>query len=398
MRSATLACGALLAVFLTQSAEARRLDSAITLGEGVHLYSKVLGEERRLLIALPDSYGKTQRSYPSLYVLDAEAQFVTAAALVSSMAKNDQIPEMVVIGITNTQRNRDLVPSLPYHHSNGHPMSGAAVAFARFVVGELQPWVRARYRVNDFRILAGHSNGGLFALHLIMTRPASFSAYLAMSPSHGDDMTPALVKALHALRADQFVFLSSADHEPNIGPATGKLAARLSQAPSAAVRWTSRHFDHETHRTSVQPALYAGLRALYDGYLADDLAPPNAMGYAASAAELEAHYARLSGKLGTELPVPSGAYAGAARMFLKSQSTEQWQAICRAWVAAYPDSAEANAQMGDALVAAGRRGEAHLAYEKSIELAAGDEDPYGWAAEYRRKADETRANGEGLKK
>lgn len=380
---------------LSQSniASAQLLDSTVSLGQSARLWSRVLQEERRILIAMPASYSKTSRAYPVLYVLDAETQFVNAAAMTAGMAKNDVIPEMIVVGITNTDRNRDLTPEGPYHHSNGGPMRGAATAFSRFLSTELQPWVAARYRVAPYRILAGHSNGGLFALYVIMSDPDSYSAYIAMSPSHGDDMNSAATRAIRALQPNQFVFLSSGDHEPNIRPATERLADQLSRGSATGARWTYRHFEHENHRSSVLPAMYAALRALFEGYFPDDLAPPDVMALGMSARELAQHYDGLSRRLGLTLSVPAGAYASSARAFSDAGAVEAWLSICEAWVGAFPYSGEASGQLGDALVTAGRRSEAHRAYERSIELATGEEDPYGWLSSYRRKAGETATKG-----
>ena len=52
---------------------------------------------------------------------------------------------------------------------------------------ELIPKIEGQYRTQPFRIFAGHSLGGLFAVHTMLTRPDLFNAYIAVSPIPGAD-------------------------------------------------------------------------------------------------------------------------------------------------------------------------------------------------------------------
>ena len=60
---------------------------------------------------------------------------------------------------------------------------GGADRFLEFIDGELKPWVNENFRTEPFEILGGHSFGGLFAVHVMLNRPDSFDAYIAVSPS-----------------------------------------------------------------------------------------------------------------------------------------------------------------------------------------------------------------------
>ena len=43
--------------------------------------------------------------------------------------------------------------------------------------------MNGNFRTERFRVLSGHSLGGLFALHVLASAPDAFDAYLAASPS-----------------------------------------------------------------------------------------------------------------------------------------------------------------------------------------------------------------------
>jgi predicted alpha/beta superfamily hydrolase len=60
-------------------------------------------------------------------------------------------------------------------------MAGGADSFLRFIREELLPEVDRKYRTAPFRILMGHSLGGLFALHAFSRSPGleTFRRHLA---------------------------------------------------------------------------------------------------------------------------------------------------------------------------------------------------------------------------
>ena len=68
----------------------------ISIGETVSVQSELLGEDRSLMIFLPESYSSSSFSYPVLYLLDGEPEFLHTAGIVEFLAGADQIPELIV--------------------------------------------------------------------------------------------------------------------------------------------------------------------------------------------------------------------------------------------------------------------------------------------------------------
>src|SRR5260370_18347013 len=102
---------------------------------------------------------------------------------------------MIVIGVANTDRTRDLYATRADFKLNGRtipfPTSGKSDRFLEFIAKELIPWAEARYRIVPLRILAGVSAGGNFALHASRTRSGPFYAMFASSPWLPSDVTAA---------------------------------------------------------------------------------------------------------------------------------------------------------------------------------------------------------------
>nr|MBX2843859.1 hypothetical protein [Flammeovirgaceae bacterium] len=141
-----------------------------------HLYkiqSKIINEEREFAIRLPDSYENddfyVDKKYPVCVVLDADWLFNISGEVINHMSRGsiEQIPEMIVVGIYNTNRNRDMLPSYSIDTNaitqeiNWTENEGSA-NFIKFITQELLPEIQQKFRTNNCRILIGHSFSGLF--------------------------------------------------------------------------------------------------------------------------------------------------------------------------------------------------------------------------------------------
>ena len=116
------------------------------------LKSTVLGEERTILVRTPAAYDSNQLRYPVLYLTDGDAHLNHTASSVEFLARNGRMTEMIVVGITNTDRTRDLTPTRVRIASNGasYPTSGGADNFLKFIETELIPEIEKRYRVQPY--------------------------------------------------------------------------------------------------------------------------------------------------------------------------------------------------------------------------------------------------------
>jgi predicted alpha/beta superfamily hydrolase len=155
-------------------------DSSIIIGTGFKIKSQILNEERQYWVHLPASYQNDlfyiQKRYPVLFLLDGQTHFHLVTGLVKSMSaeENEQIPEMIVVAITNTDRTRDFTPD------KSNQKQGSA-AFLYFLQHELLPEIDKQFRTKPYRVLAGHSLGGLFAVESFL-KQSVFNAYVAIDP------------------------------------------------------------------------------------------------------------------------------------------------------------------------------------------------------------------------
>lgn len=169
-------------------AAAQLTTESITLGQSFTLNSKILNEERKILVHLPEGYDYTSAQYPVLYVLDGNRYFLPASGMTKFLSVFRITPEMIVVAIPNTNRLRDLSPTnsaVDFSGNENHRYfdTGGGDEFLTFINDELFPLIDANYRTKPFRIFSGHSLGGLLVIHTLLSQPDMFDAYIAISPS-----------------------------------------------------------------------------------------------------------------------------------------------------------------------------------------------------------------------
>jgi len=85
----------------------------VAIGAFRQLRSDVLDEDRALLVCLPRDYDESPMSYPVLFVLygdQVRGYFAEAVHVVDRLSEEGSIPKMIVVGVANVDRYRDLSP------------------------------------------------------------------------------------------------------------------------------------------------------------------------------------------------------------------------------------------------------------------------------------------------
>lgn len=147
------------------------------------LDSKILGETREMYVYLPEMV--EGMVYPVIFLLDGHSLHNVCSSFVQHYSGRERIPEAIVVGIASTDRLRDFTPYERVAY-DGRYGGGGADAFLKFMTDELFPVVEEKYPVRDYRVLIGHSYGGLFVSYVLSSKPELFRAYLACSPWLGE--------------------------------------------------------------------------------------------------------------------------------------------------------------------------------------------------------------------
>ncbi len=161
--------------------------------------SRINNREYRIFTAVP-AKEPPPSGFPVIYLLDANALFGTMVEAIRIQSKRPEktgVIPAVIIGIGycgddmfNPARHYDFTLPVPESELPANPggskwpEQGGAENFLDFIEEELKPIVEKRVQIDSSRqTILGHSLGGLFVLHTLFTRPASFGTYIAGSPS-----------------------------------------------------------------------------------------------------------------------------------------------------------------------------------------------------------------------
>jgi predicted alpha/beta superfamily hydrolase len=152
-----------------------------------------------------------------------------------------ELRPMLVVGIENTERRRDMTGPTEVDSDRAiAPRVGGSTAFRAFIATELMPEIRRRYRVTDETAIIGESLAGLFIVETFIEQPELFDTYIALSPSLWWNHEALVRSAAGRLRAHRdlhaALYLSSAD-EDDIVAATERLAEILRASAPAGLRW-----------------------------------------------------------------------------------------------------------------------------------------------------------------
>ena len=329
----TVLAGGVVGIAVSVSAQPQ--GRQITLGHEHTIHSAILDEDREVQVALPESYGRTTIAYPVIFLLDGSSHLLHASATARFLANaRNRIPEMIVVALPNTNRNRDLTPG-----------PGAAT-FQRVLAEEIMPWVERNYRAAPERILVGHSLGGSFAVHTFLNRVELFDAYVAASAPvwRYDGLDEDMKAGVHrAMNAGAALYLSVGEHENDrLRGGVARLAAALEAMDSAAApAWSFVDMKDEDHSSTPQRSLYDALEARYADWRFPFFEDGADLERAGGLTGLEAHYARVSKRFGFNSPPPDTRLRQVARIYIEAGRHEDALRLSGAYVTEYPVLAEA---------------------------------------------------------
>ncbi len=349
---------------------------ALTLGHRELLSSRLLNEERTLLIYVPHPYDVKPGSYPALYLLDGESHFLHVAGIVAFMVGQGLMPPVMLVGVVNTDRSRDLTPTTTADTAE-FPTAGGAQKFLGFFREELLPWVEERYHPAPFRVLIGHSFGGLFALEALETSPDLFQGYVVISPSLWWNRMAPVSRARAALATHPdlkaWVYLTTGNEGGRMLAGAEVVADAFNDAGLPGLRWRFRPLPEESHGSIPHRAIYDALEFIFTPYQRS-LDAQHA-DFAAGLAGLDRRSQELSEIYGYPIPTTEEALDELGEAQLSLGRAEQALVTLRENVRRFPGSARASNRLGDACVATGKLAEAAARYRNALQLDAGSAHP-----------------------
>lgn len=356
-------------------------DIAPPVPQKLTIHSNILNEDRVVGIRTPQNYEKTKGPFPVLYLADGPSHINLVASIMDFLALGDRMPPLVIVGIANTDRTRDMTPSHsdeknPDGTVHADPTSGGADHFVDFIQNELMPEIERRYRVATYKIFAGHSFGGLLAVHILITRPDMFQAYIAASPSLWWDNQSALHQAQDFFAAhaelNKTFFFDLGNEGPQMRDPFDALQRTLTDKTPKDFHWKSAIYPDENHGSSVLRGYYDGLREVFF----DWHAPTDQDGKIIGGLQgLEAHCRELSARYGYEILPTENTVNNLGYQLLGDKKVAEAIVVFKRNVELYPASANVYDSLGDGYEADSKLDLATKNVQKAVEVGTKIDDP-----------------------
>jgi predicted alpha/beta superfamily hydrolase len=256
--------------------------------EVLALRSTHTGADYQLFVALPPDYRTSGKTYPVVYMLDADYSFALTRNIVQHFVERENLPPMILVAIAypgaasdrdtyRMNRTRDYTPA--YAPDGGYgaefqKVSGGGPKFRSFIALELVPLIERRYRTTPGdRAIIGHSYGGLFATYVLFTQPALFKRYIIVSPSLwyanriALTMEEAAAAAGRTLDARVFFAVGSHENQPANNRAMvddlNELVAKLKSRNHPRLTVGYKIYNGETHNSVFPGAVTRGLLTVF---------------------------------------------------------------------------------------------------------------------------------------
>ncbi|SDS19762.1 alpha/beta hydrolase [Christiangramia echinicola] len=143
---------------------------------------------KKIWVYLPESYKTSNRTYPVIYMHDAQNLFDKKTSYAGEWKVDEALdslktPEAIIVGIEHGGNKRiDELTPLPHEKYGG----GKADSYLDFLVNDLKPHIDSTYRSSsdyEYTGIFGSSLGGLVSFYAAIKYPETFGMIGSYSPS-----------------------------------------------------------------------------------------------------------------------------------------------------------------------------------------------------------------------
>jgi predicted alpha/beta superfamily hydrolase len=393
----------ILLVIISLSSHAQT-DNKIVIGKVDSVYSTILKEKRKVWVYLPNMKAGMQnpgQRYPVVYLLDGDGHFESVAGMIQQLSQvngNTIVPEMIIVGIPNTDRTRDLTPTHiisdpPMMDSNSTKNTGGGENFTAFLEKELMPHIDSLYPTQPFRILIGHSFGGLTVMNIITNHTKMFNAYIAIDPSmwyNKEQFLKATQKKLSAQKYSGTRLYVGIANTMSEGMTLEKLKKDttvdtrhirsifamdkfIKANTQNGLKYASKYYGDDDHGSVPLISEYDGLRFIFSWYRfkftrADFMEPGIGI-----VQRMKQHYQTVSKEFGFKVSPPEMQINGLGYNALSLKQYAKAAALFEMNIENYPESGNVYDSYADVLIAQKDTVKAIANYEKAFAITKSEE-------------------------
>lgn len=340
-----------------------------------NIRSEVMGEQRKIVVQLPKRYNsQPDTHYPVIYRLDGAASLVTMNAVLESLQSQRNAPEVIIVAIENTDRLRDLFPTVNRNPAGPLGVGGGGRKFLDFIIGELIPRVEKKYRIHDFRVIEGASAAGVFALYALQQKPDVFDAALTYSAAvwwaDGAEALSTVEFLKKQDTLDHYLYTAIGNEPSPMRPYYDTMISGIRAHQPAGLRWINQAFSDVPHDLVTSAGSFT---AYFNLFFPEVMQPSH---YNGDLASITAYYQALSRQRGKVYRASEAAIRQLGYHFVTEQNFQEAIKLFKYAIAQYPHVPDAYNGLAYGYEQAGEFEKALAQVNKALELASEDHQGY----------------------
>lgn len=390
----------LFLIFWVNLVFAQQKENKIIIGTVDSVQSNILGEKRKIWVYVPDPDSNSiflKQQYPVVYLLDGSSHFYSVAGMIHQLSRNMVCPKMIVVGILNTDRTRDLTPTHidaepPHYVSSAdsafYKTSGGGENFIAFIEKELIPHIEAKYKTAPYKMLIGHSYGGLAVMQTFVHHNNLFNAYISIDPSMHWDNQKLMKQAQKLLTEKRFegkslylgiantmdinmdlkkVLKDTTENTHIIRPILG-LHNSFEQNMHNGIKYKGRYYADDSHSSLPLIATYDALRFIFDFYPLKLTMKDYTDSTVALADKYQKHFIEISKQIGYIVKPEEAEMNYMGYDFLEQNHFSKGMSFFKMNIDNYPESFNVYSSMGDFYIAIDDKAKAIEFYTKALTI------------------------------
>lgn len=353
--------------------------------------SKILGEQRKVWIHIPNSDGGNDNTdkgrYPVIYLLDGDANFNNVVGITEFMSNAGLCPQMIVVGILHHSRMTELTFGTDKETPG---IVGNGENFMRYVEKELMPYIESNYPTAPYKIFIGHSVGGLTVVNTLIHHPNLFNAYVSLDGALWWNDQQIVKEAKKNLANTNYkgktLFMALANRmergvdtlevQKDSTEGTELIRSNLEfikdifKNKTNQLRFKHAFYENDDHSSVRLIGEYDALRFIFDYYklkiynsqLEDCNFKLDSL--------FVTHYNNVSAQIGYLIKPDENQVNGLGYYMLSQKQFNKAEALFKLNVANYPETANCYDGLGDLYLAKGDKEKAIASFKKTLSLKA----------------------------
>ena len=234
------------------------LDKYYAESKTIFIESDIYGKQRELQIFIPDEYAwEKEKEFKVLYLFDAQNTriFNYISGNIQFLSMNT-IEPVIIVGVVTEDRWDEFLPTNNHEETleKYEPPMGHADKLIEHIQTEIEPYLKKKYRVQNYRLAIGHSLGATFVTYASMKTDNLFDYSILLSPNYNYDQKQFVDRFKEFLKTGfpknkEFYFVNGYGdkYEKEFDEPLQEVIKTLESSENEKIKWNYKKMDIDNH-------------------------------------------------------------------------------------------------------------------------------------------------------